>query len=181
MRTATKGKLKGTELRAVQNDAVEFVEHSKKRFICVRGPTGVGKTCLGFESMREPFYYVGPTGAGKSAIAVALAERCGWEIINADAYQLYEGLDIVTAKPSAADFARVPHHLFGATWGIGLPLAALLFGLCHLVDGDLTRLRVVFFGFFAGWLRARTETIAVPAAYHGVSNLLYDFMQRSLQ
>lgn len=62
----------------------------------------------------EPFYCVGPTGAGKSAIAVALAERCGWEIINADAYQLYEGLDIVTAKPSAADFARVPHHLFGA-------------------------------------------------------------------
>lgn len=62
----------------------------------------------------EPFYCVGPTGSGKSAIAVSLAERCGGEIINADAYQLYEGLEIVTAKPSAADFARVPHHLFGS-------------------------------------------------------------------
>lgn len=61
-----------------------------------------------------PFYCVGPTGTGKSAIAVALAERCGGEIINADAYQLYEGLEIVTAKPGAADLRRVPHHLFGS-------------------------------------------------------------------
>jgi tRNA dimethylallyltransferase len=56
---------------------------------------------------------VGSTGTGKSAVAVALAARCGGEIINADAYQLYQGLDIVTAKPSAAELARVPHHLFG--------------------------------------------------------------------
>jgi tRNA dimethylallyltransferase len=59
------------------------------------------------------FYIVGPTGTGKSAIAVALAEKCGAEIINADAYQLYQGLDIVAAKPSAAEQARVPHHLYG--------------------------------------------------------------------
>jgi tRNA dimethylallyltransferase len=60
-----------------------------------------------------PFYIVGPTGSGKSAIAVALAERCRGEIVNADAYQLYEGLDIVSAKPPTEDLARVPHHLFG--------------------------------------------------------------------
>ncbi|MGI9239735.1 MAG: tRNA (adenosine(37)-N6)-dimethylallyltransferase MiaA [Verrucomicrobiales bacterium] len=60
-----------------------------------------------------PFYLVGPTGAGKSSIALALAERCGAEIINADAYQLYEGLEIITAKPGAADLARCPHHLYG--------------------------------------------------------------------
>ena len=41
-----------------------------------------------------------------------LAERFGGEIINADAFQLYRGLDICTAKPSAADFGRVPHHLY---------------------------------------------------------------------
>ena len=62
--------------------------------------------------MKEPFYIVGPTGTGKSAIAVALAERWDAEIINADAYQLYAGLDIVTAKPSREELARVPHHLF---------------------------------------------------------------------
>ena len=56
----------------------------------------------------------------------------------------------------------------------------MLFGLCHIVTGDLTRLRVIFFGLFAGWLRARTDTIAVPAAYHGVANVLYEFMARSM-
>lgn len=61
----------------------------------------------------DPFYLVGPTGSGKSSIAVALAEQCAGEIINADAYQLYEGLEIVSAKPSASEIARVPHHLFG--------------------------------------------------------------------
>jgi membrane protease YdiL (CAAX protease family) len=74
-----------------------------------------------------------------------------------------------------------PFGFLGASWGLGLPLAALLFGLCHVLEGDLARLRVVFFGLFAGWLRARCQTIAVPAAYHGLSNLLYDFMQRSLR
>lgn len=41
-----------------------------------------------------------------------VAERCEGEIVNADAFQLYRGLDICTAKPSAADLARVPHHLY---------------------------------------------------------------------
>lgn len=74
-----------------------------------------------------------------------------------------------------------PFRFLGARWGAGLPIAALLFGVCHLVDGDVTRLRVVFFGLFAGWLWERTGTIAVPAAYHGFANLLYEFMQRSLR
>jgi hypothetical protein len=73
-----------------------------------------------------------------------------------------------------------PYQLLGARWGMGLPIAALLFGLCHLIDGDVTRLRVVLFGLFAGWLRERTDTILVPAAYHGLSNVLYETMQRSL-
>lgn len=74
-----------------------------------------------------------------------------------------------------------PYRCIGARWGWGLIVASLLFGVCHLVDGDLTRLRTVFFGLFAGWLRERTTSIAVPATYHGMSNLLYDVMQRSLR
>lgn len=62
--------------------------------------------------MQRPFYIVGPTASGKSSIAMTLAERAGGEIVNADAFQLYRGLDIVTAKPSPADRARVPHHLY---------------------------------------------------------------------
>lgn len=53
----------------------------------------------------------GPTGAGKSDLALALAGDLGGEIINADSLALYRGFDIGTAKPSPADLARVPHHL----------------------------------------------------------------------
>ncbi len=55
----------------------------------------------------------GPTAAGKSAAALDLAERIGGTIINADASQLYADLRIVTARPSPADEARVPHRLYG--------------------------------------------------------------------
>lgn len=54
---------------------------------------------------------VGPTAVGKSRLALAVAERCGGEIVSADALQVYRGFDIGTAKPSAEERARVPHHL----------------------------------------------------------------------
>jgi len=54
---------------------------------------------------------MGPTAAGKSAVALALAERFGGEIVSADSAQVYRGMDIGTAKPDAATRARVPHHL----------------------------------------------------------------------
>lgn len=59
------------------------------------------------------FFITGPTASGKSAVALALAEAVGGEIVNADAFQLYAGMDILTAKPSAADRKPVPHHLYG--------------------------------------------------------------------
>ena len=56
-------------------------------------------------------FIVGPTGAGKSALAMAVAERSNCEIVNADSRQFYRGMDLGTAKPSADDRRRVPHHL----------------------------------------------------------------------
>lgn len=53
----------------------------------------------------------GPTAVGKSELALRLAERCDGEILSADALQAYRGFDIGTAKPTAADRRRVPHHL----------------------------------------------------------------------
>lgn len=53
----------------------------------------------------------GPTAAGKSAVALLLAERLDAEIVSADSMAVYVGLDIGTAKPTAAQRARVPHHL----------------------------------------------------------------------
>jgi tRNA dimethylallyltransferase len=56
-------------------------------------------------------FIVGPTGAGKTTLALDLAQRLGAEIVNADSRQVYRGMDIGTAKPSAAERACVPHHL----------------------------------------------------------------------
>ena len=55
----------------------------------------------------------GPTASGKSALAVAIAARCGGIVVNADSMQVYAGLPILTSQPEAADRARAPHVLFG--------------------------------------------------------------------
>jgi tRNA dimethylallyltransferase len=53
---------------------------------------------------------LGPTASGKSALALALAERAGGEIVACDSQQVYIGMDIGTAKPTREERARVPHH-----------------------------------------------------------------------
>lgn len=58
----------------------------------------------------RPIAVIGPTGTGKSALALALAERLGGEIVNADAMQLYRGMDIGTAKLTVAERRGIPHH-----------------------------------------------------------------------
>ena len=59
----------------------------------------------------KPVMLLGPTASGKSAVAMALAERFPVEIVSVDSAQVYRLLEIGTAKPSRADRARVPHHL----------------------------------------------------------------------
>ncbi len=59
----------------------------------------------------RPIAIVGPTATGKSALAVALAVELGGEVINADAMQLYRGMDIGTAKVTEEERRGVPHHL----------------------------------------------------------------------
>jgi tRNA dimethylallyltransferase len=61
--------------------------------------------------MPRAMVLAGPTASGKSALAMAIAEQIPLEIVSVDSAQVYRGLDIGTAKPSAAERARVPHHL----------------------------------------------------------------------
>ncbi|MQA09271.1 MAG: tRNA (adenosine(37)-N6)-dimethylallyltransferase MiaA [Pseudonocardiaceae bacterium] len=61
--------------------------------------------------MTRPIAVVGPTATGKSELAIAVAENVGGEVINADAMQLYRGMDIGTAKVPPSERRGVPHHL----------------------------------------------------------------------
>jgi len=65
------------------------------------------------DNSHSPFFLLGPTAVGKSRLAVEFAEHVGGEIVGADAFQIYTGLDILSAKPPAELRARVPHHLIG--------------------------------------------------------------------
>ena len=72
----------------------------------------------------------GPTGSGKSALALRLAVEHGGEIVNADSMQVYRDLRVLTARPTEAEEAQAPHHLFGVvdaaeTWSVGRWLAAV--------------------------------------------------------
>ncbi len=56
---------------------------------------------------------MGPTASGKSALALALAERIGGEIVNADSMQVYRDFRVLTARPTIEEEAQAPHHLYG--------------------------------------------------------------------
>ncbi len=85
------------------------------------------------------FYVAGPTGAGKSEVALEVAETVGGEIVNADAFQLYRGLERLTATPGAAARARVPHHLYGVLATGETCDAAKFAGLARGALADLER------------------------------------------
>jgi tRNA dimethylallyltransferase len=61
--------------------------------------------------VKDTFFIVGATAVGKTALAIELAGQFDTEIVNADAFQIYRGLDILAAKPDAEFQRRVRHHL----------------------------------------------------------------------
>ncbi len=75
-------------------------------------PTVQGADSSGTRSgRRSALLLMGPTGAGKSALALDLARRFPFEIVSVDSAQVYRGMDIGTAKPDLETRARIPHHL----------------------------------------------------------------------
>ena len=63
--------------------------------------------------MTRAFFIVGPTATGKSELAADVAAKIGAEIVSADAFQIYRGLDLLNAKPDPSILAKAPHHLIG--------------------------------------------------------------------
>jgi tRNA dimethylallyltransferase len=68
---------------------------------------------------------VGPTASGKTALAVALAEKLGGEVIGADSVQIYRAFDVGSGKPDASELARARHHLVGTLGPLDRTDAAL--------------------------------------------------------
>ncbi len=61
----------------------------------------------------QPIYVCGPTASGKSSLAISLAKKYHGEIVNADAYQLYRGINVLSAAPNDEELSQAPHHLYG--------------------------------------------------------------------
>lgn len=111
----------------------------------------------------------GPTASGKSALALALAERVGGTVINADSMQVYRELRILTARPSPEEEARVPHRLYGVR-SAAAPADAAWFREAALAAMDGTRAagRVpILCGGTGMWLDALVHGIAAIPAVPG--------------
>ena len=63
--------------------------------------------------MKPAILIHGPTASGKTLLSVALAKRLNGEVVNADSMQVYQDLQVISARPTEAEMAEVPHHLFG--------------------------------------------------------------------
>ena len=88
---------------------------------------------------REPLLVVvlGPTGSGKTALSLALAERLHGEIINCDSVAMYRGFEIGTAKPSSGERARAPHHLLDIVEPTGYVTAGDYARMARTVLGEI--------------------------------------------
>jgi tRNA dimethylallyltransferase len=112
----------------------------------------------------------GPTASGKSAVAIEIAERLGGAIVNTDSMQGYAILNVLTARPSAADLARIPHHLYGQIHpSTPYSTGAWLRDVMRLIDTGALAGRVpVFVGgtglYFRALLQGLSEMPEIPAS-----------------
>ncbi len=113
---------------------------------------------------------VGPTATGKTALAVELAERIGAEVVNADSMQLYRGMDVGTAKPTAAERRGVPHHVLDV-WDVTERASVAEYQRLAraAVDGVLARGRVpLLVGGSGLYVRAVVDELDFPGTDPGL-------------
>ena len=130
---------------------------------------------------------LGPTASGKTALSLALAQRFGGEIVNCDSVAMYREFDIGTAKPTAEERARAPHHLFdcvdpvehmtaGEYARVARPVLTDIKARGHLpivVGGTGLYLRALLEGLFPGPQRSEElrERLRKSAARRGPGHL----------
>lgn len=128
--------------------AISGIEHSGRQ-------AGEGR-------VKNAILIAGPTASGKSALALDLAERGGGVIVNTDSMQGYSVLDVLTARPSAAETTRVPHFLYGHVHpSTAYSTGAWLRDVTRLIEGGaLSGRPVVFVGGTGLYFRALAEGIS---------------------
>jgi tRNA dimethylallyltransferase len=151
--------------------------------------TRYGPRTTRMDPFRDALILTGPTGSGKTPLAVELAERLGGEIVSMDSMAVYRGMDIGTAKPTAEERRRVPHHLLDVLDPWESASVAWWLGEAHrccqeiaargrralIVGGTPLYLKALLRGLFPGppadeTLRRRLEREAAsagPEALHG--------------
>lgn len=123
----------------------------------------------------------GATASGKSALALALAETFGLELVSADAMMVYRELDIGTAKPSLDERTRVPHHLIDVAWPDETFSVARYVALAERAIGEVRargRLPLVV-GGTGFYIRALTEGLpSTPAADENAQQELWNRLEQ---
>ncbi|RST86470.1 tRNA (adenosine(37)-N6)-dimethylallyltransferase MiaA [Aquibium carbonis] len=112
----------------------------------------------GFEPVKDAVLIAGPTASGKSALALAIAIQTGAEVINTDSMQVYDVLRVLTARPSPAEEAQRPHHLYGhVPPSAGYSTGQWLRDIAHLLaNSEGSGRRFVFVGGTGLYFRALT-------------------------
>ena len=125
---------------------------------------------------QRPVLIAGPTASGKSALALALAERDGGVVINADAAQVYGCWRILTARPDAGDLARAPHRLYGhvacaADYSVGHWLRD---ATAAIADAERAGQRPIIVGGTGLYFHALTSGLArippIPAEFRALAS-----------
>ena len=135
------------------------------------------KSCPDSRGFHDPLLLVvlGPTGSGKTALSLELAERFGGEIVSCDSVAVYRGMELGTAKPTLAERKRVPHHLIDVTTP-DVPFTAGEYSRqarTALKDIAARGLVPIVTGGTGLYLRALTEgLIVVPARQEGLRERL---------
>lgn len=112
--------------------------------------------------IRNAILIAGPTASGKSKLALELAERLNGVIVNTDSMQVYGVLELLTARPDAADLSRAPHHLYGhVSPATSYSTGAWLRDVVQLVEeGALAGRRPIFVGGTGLYFRALSEGLS---------------------
>jgi tRNA dimethylallyltransferase len=124
---------------------------------------------------------MGPTAAGKSVVAMELAGALGGEIVSVDSAQVYRGMDIGTAKPSAAERAQVPHHLIDLIEPSEAYSAARFVTDAHRLIAEITargHLPLLVGGTMLYFKALFDGLDAMPAADRGVRTAIAEQLER---